>query len=759
MSARKSPRERIAVGPSPLRWITHIAFILAVAVMIGRLMIPDALRDPEQPIPGVISHANPGPATGLVLDLLAIAPALLVLVRRAVDAGFRLAPKWSHLPMFALLCWAMLSTAWASDRFAAAVSSAHFFAAGCLLWAMSQVVRTAAALRLVAAVCFGLLLVVFVQTLLHRWIDVPQTIAYFNQNKETILRQQNDEPGSFAARQFEMKVTSGELQVYFKSSNTVAAVALLLFAACVGIGIQRLADGDGNYFLVLPVIAAGALTYVLIAAKSKTSFFTPFLGVIAVGCFYEFRQQLRRYHRRAFLASVAAVAFAIIALVGHGLYHHGLFPGHLSNSLDFRWNYWIASAGIFRAHPILGVGWDNYAMHYLAYRVPEATEAIRDPHNFLVHFFVELGAIGGLLSIAWVLRLAWEITLPALAPSRPITDDEPFTLKSAAAIVAIGWMLSVLFTLDFSAAFLDMIALLTRPVLLLLVLLFSTLAASMQSSRSWLVDPRPTPWIFWCLVTGLGLFLLHNAIDFSMFEPPALFLFMGLIGAALGVSAGNQNRNQSMPMGGEKQRPLAIAAAVLLTLAWVIAALGFVAPVVIAEQHAVDANDQIQTAPTQNNAQAAAHFQKAIDDLQQSWQTVPYNSDYALRLARLFLTVGQDARAEPLLAQIKLIDPRMIEARLLDAHMRLKSPNPDRAEILRDYQTALDLSPNDEQIRIDFGNTLNRFGEMNQARAQYARALDTDAKLPVGEPNRLSQEQIDKLRAAIKSDPTAGNRP
>ena len=131
--ARRSPHRPVAIAPSPMRWLTRIAFVTAVVVMIARLTTPDALRDPADVLPGSQpAHAGLGAGTGLVLDLFAILPALLVLARSAFDKDFRLRSHWSHLPLFTLALWAVLSTAWASDRFAAAVGASHFFAAACL---------------------------------------------------------------------------------------------------------------------------------------------------------------------------------------------------------------------------------------------------------------------------------------------------------------------------------------------------------------------------------------------------------------------------------------------------------------------------------------------------------------------------------------------------------------------------------------------------------------------------------------------------
>ena len=67
----------------------------------------------------------------------------------------------------------------------------------------------------------------------------------------------------------------------------------------------------------------------------------------------------------------------------------------------------MGSLAVFKEHPMLGVGWSNFGLHYLAHRLGQAPEEIKDPHNFLVRFFTELGLVGGVLVILW--QLVWAL--------------------------------------------------------------------------------------------------------------------------------------------------------------------------------------------------------------------------------------------------------------------------------------------------------------------------------------------------------------
>ncbi len=96
------------------------------------------------------------------------------------------------------------------------------------------------------------------------------------------------------------------------------------------------------------------------------------------------------------------------------MYHHSL-PG---KSLTFRWYYWIGAGRLVAQQPLIAVGWDNFGEHYLAVRLPEAPEEVKDPHNFIVRAFAELGVPGGVLMVVWMGCLWWRMT-------RPLVDEEP----------------------------------------------------------------------------------------------------------------------------------------------------------------------------------------------------------------------------------------------------------------------------------------------------------------------------------------------
>src|SRR5689334_979356 len=152
---RRSAPLNVTVGLAPsasarmLPLLTHVAFVLAIALVTARSTILETIRDPVDPRPGMqIAPRGPGVTTSLVLDLLCCIPALLVLLRRVLDRTYVLRWSWSHVLFGALAVWAVLSPLWSANKFDAAITAPHLLAAAALLWACTQLVRSWLRLRL-----------------------------------------------------------------------------------------------------------------------------------------------------------------------------------------------------------------------------------------------------------------------------------------------------------------------------------------------------------------------------------------------------------------------------------------------------------------------------------------------------------------------------------------------------------------------------------------------------------------------------------
>lgn len=738
------PRPLHEPSPSaePWAWLTRLAFFGAIGLVAARLTMTDSLRDAFDVIPGgpPVPRA-PGPAVGLLLDLFCCLPALLVLLRRMLDRTYVLRWSWSMVLAGAFGLWTFLSFAWASDRFAAIVLGGHFLAGVVLLWSMAQLVRSWGRLRIVAGACAGLLLVLVVYGLNYRLVDFPQTVKEWNDpssptGRAAYLKQNHLEPDSFTFRQFEKKLLSGELIGFYQSANTMGAVLVLLSLVTAGVMIQRLVRREG-----LPEAAAlGIVILGMVAALAFTRSRTAFLTFLAGGAILLLLAWAGRWlgdhSRRAYWIAVAGFVVGVAAVIGHGAYHGNL----VEKSLTFRWYYWVGAARIWKQHPVLGVGEGNFGLFYPAVRVAQATEEVKDPHGFVVKAFVELGAIGGMLIIAWMLRLWWELTRPN-RPSEGKSSSHAiaaFGLMAAGAAV-LSLALATDFSQDSSWVLLQVLAAIAGAVLMVIGMGLGAI----DSWREGRIDARESPWLLYGLLVGLGMFLAHNLIDFSLSETGPMFLFMILAGSALGVRQGSV-------AGQRKKNAVATAMFCVACAAWVGFAVLVWGRTAMGESSAARGDELLRTSVVGDRANIAQMLEAAAA-YHSAFAAQPLNGEYACREAQALISAGgPDLRIRGAINSAIAANPAAGKYHILLGGYALGRNPPDETTFRSAFQRSLALDPRDVGLRIRYADGLAKLGDHFAAAEEYREALRQDDLLPKDEPKRLPPARREEIHKKIR---------
>ena len=439
---------RSAEKPNPASgWetLTSLAFVLAMGLAMGRGMLLEVIREAFDVTPGQeIVLRSPGAATTAILDLLCYLPAILVAARATFDERFRL--RWPTTPMMlaGLGALAIASIFWSADRFAAATSAGKLLAGAAVLWTMVQTVRDWGRFRRVCGVLVGLLAVNVAHSLVYVNSDLPEMKEQWQQTREQTFKDRGIEPGSFQATQFEKKVLAGELMGFCASPNSLAALMVMISMLLVGeLSLRWSARQYG--MLVAPAVLLALTGWVIGRTGSLTAYLTPVLGVGLIAVGWRLRGVLAHWRRTAFVAGVAVIVVGWAAVIAHGLHHGTLFH----RSITFRWQYWVASFGVFADHLWRGVGWENFSSYYLQYRLPVAPEEIRDPHNLFVRFATELGVVGLLLACGWIAAILWEATRPANAERVLKASEDGAGIGPIAGVVAMAAAVTILAQVDF----------------------------------------------------------------------------------------------------------------------------------------------------------------------------------------------------------------------------------------------------------------------------------------------------------------------
>ena len=283
-------------------------------------------------------------------------------------------------------------------------------------------------------------------------VEIPERVADFAANREARLGELGLLPGSAEALAFEARLGATTPTGFFVMSNLYAAVLTIALPAAVGLAADKTLLAVATWrqggrrhkgHLHLPWIAA-ALTWMiaivcgaaLILSRSRGGILAATMALLATAAIARWRQALAGHWRKAVVAAAAVFLLGVGAVVAYGLARDRL-P---TKTMTFRWYYWTGGAKIVAAHPWFGVGPGNFASAYLQVRRPAAEEAVKDPHNIIVHAASQYGLPGGAMYLAIVAYVLVAAARPrrADAPQPPAYHPPKPALKAATIITAIA---------------------------------------------------------------------------------------------------------------------------------------------------------------------------------------------------------------------------------------------------------------------------------------------------------------------------------
>jgi hypothetical protein len=128
-------------------------------------------------------------------------------------------------------------------------------------------------------------------------------------------------------------------------------------------------------------------------------------------------------------------------------------------SFHFRWEYWRSTLAMIGDHPLFGCGPGNFKDYYTRYKLPEASEEVSDPHNFVLEMAANAGLPALLLFGAVLIGFARRTLRQPFAASPPSGAMDSRSGEGLAAILVgaiIGFALALAWNLIFGfGAWLD----------------------------------------------------------------------------------------------------------------------------------------------------------------------------------------------------------------------------------------------------------------------------------------------------------------
>ena len=150
-----------------------------------------------------------------------------------------------------------------------------------------------------------------------------------------------------------------------------------------------------------------------------------------------------------------------------------------SKSLGYRGQYWRSTVEMIADHPIMGCGPGHFQDAYTRYKLPEASEEIADPHNFLLEVWATAGTPAMLAMVAALGCFGWSLWRHRCEPTADEGENNGDRGDATAAIfggavvgVLAAWPLGLLGT--------------TPPGLVVLVVGLPLGAATVVLLRPWI---------------------------------------------------------------------------------------------------------------------------------------------------------------------------------------------------------------------------------------------------------------------------------
>lgn len=435
-----------------------------------------------------------------------------------------------------LIGWLVMSTCWqwgTGNTRASLHGIWLVISYGAGTWVTSRLIRSATEAKGLLLLLVGIAIALSVHGLYQYGVTFPAMRARFAADPQQICRESGINPDSSSTEYelFRNRIESKEPLATFSLTNSLAgllAPSLVLLLAAIlqqwkNLGLTRALG-------LLGFAAVVGLTLVL--TKSRTGYLAVAmgLGLLAIGISpwgERFRWSL------LLLVALGGFVLAVGAVAAGGLDVEVL--SEAPKSLLYRLEYWQASGRMLLDHPLMGIGLGNFQANYSAYKLPQASEVIAEPHNV----WVELATAGGIPAMILGLALAFAVLRGAfrLLQNSTLSDSSPAE-ESSGKMLASGALLGVL--LGCVLAFLQGFPL-SSPMqggtvgLLLLGVPLSALAAFCLGAGPITAQKLSQQW-GWGLLVALLVWGV-NLLAAGAFVFPGVMLLFGLVVAVQNSSA------------------------------------------------------------------------------------------------------------------------------------------------------------------------------------------------------------------------------
>jgi O-Antigen ligase len=534
------------------------------SVLLGLCLCVMALRATYTEAPTANTSTLPGSLTDTIYSLtisgLLIAALLLWLVRGLWRGNLTYHVTGIEIGLGLFLLAGAISGFSATDKRLAITHTMMLLGPIVAAILLVQLLDSAARIRLVLLVIGALGIVSAYRCVEQIRTDNQWTIEEYEKAPKAFLDKSNMtfELDSLQHFMFEHRLYSRDVSGFFTTSNSAASFSLMAAFAAFALLLIRPVEGKSKTSRTHPLLYPGLATAIVVAGLLLTQSKGGILGGLVAASLFGLWFLLRRWlaaHRKTALILFGTLVLIVISGVGYAAVSYGLEHGRLpgGNSMLVRWQYWRATAQMVADHPVTGIGPGNFAQNYPHYKPAAALESVADPHNFPLSFLAQYGPLGLIGFLVMVLVPLGTNAISA-AKDGTLQADRPSSSARRLILTMLGVMIATMLLIrpiliptasDGAGEVMlyAIVVLYVAPVAAFLIG-FLLLAAPLESEfaeregSAW----TPTVVLLACSIVGV---LVHNLIDFAIFEPGVWTAFWMLIAC---LSAAGIRRRRRCPI-------------------------------------------------------------------------------------------------------------------------------------------------------------------------------------------------------------------
>jgi hypothetical protein len=292
---------------------------------------------------------------------------------------------WAVLLFFTLHSIAAVVAVWRGSPRPALNMLWTWIALGLVFFLARQIVRTQHEVRAVTAAMIALAVGIAVHGCYQSAVELPALKAAYAADPDALQREAGMSFGKGMPERelLRRRIEGGEPTSGFGLSNSLAAyLAPWLYIA---LGLTWHARRERG-LLIRGALCVLPLAACLVLTRSRSA-----MVALAVGFAVTFGGKYFKHRSfwKYLLSAVAVVLFIGSAAILSPAVRNRAYRAAIS--LEYRFEYWQSSLAMISQSPVLGCGPGNFQDEYTRYKLPQASEEVSDPHNFLLEIWATAG--------------------------------------------------------------------------------------------------------------------------------------------------------------------------------------------------------------------------------------------------------------------------------------------------------------------------------------------------------------------------------